>query len=480
MKLSRKKVMITILILVLFVGICIAGFFIFARKSEPNEDKIHLTALATEQYDSIYVSMYPISNFDSEDFIKYFGLNTKVIYYPVTDTLRISKYLEAAFSSSNEISNVFLGIDPACFKDSASETDALISGYIDRFPDTVFWIIPSTPGIGYWVSLSEKETSEVIDKFTDICCRLVLKSNVKLIYTGSEEWMIANSNNYESDNVTLCDGFASKAFLYSLSKQLNQDTVFEKAEELTSLIKKYRNVSATNADFSDSYIVYIGDSILANDTTSSSIAGVISSANNSGYALLSHGGTSAFETGSAGFTLSSLVDNLILEKPFSEDYMYDFNEGLEKYINDKESISSKQLYFVIIVCLNDYFQGAPIGDTTSGIETYKGSLATNINRLKEAFPDSRIVLVSPSKISYFDYGTHPTSENGDSLKDYIQAMAEVAASESVSYIDAYNGLGIDNSLISEYLLPDLVHPNEKGRFLMGHYIADCLDDLFKK
>jgi len=438
-----------------------------------------LTELEADEYDSFFLSMYPISHYTPDGFEKYMGLNTKLVYTTADDIYELTGYADAAFSSHDEITTVFLGLDAAKFVSSYFEYEYILTTMLDEYPSVTFWIFPATPGIEYWLSLSSTEVSDILDAFSSLCVSLSSRQNVTISYLGSEEWLIANALNYESDNITISESFASNAFFLSLSAQITADNITEKVSGLESIIEKYRNDKPSYSDFSDSYFVYIGDSIIANDLSSSSLPGVISSLNGSYYAIASHGGTPAATVSPDFPSLSLLVDNLVSATPIDAPSMSDFNAGLSQFISDADLVSQKKLYFVINMCLNDYFLGNEIGSSSSDISTYKGALAENIQKLKEAYPDSGIILMAPNPIMDFDCGKRKTSAQGDVLQDYINALSETAVEQDCDFINIYNNFKCDEETLSEYLRGDLVHPSEKGRYFMGIYFAEQLEILYR-
>lgn len=204
-------------------------------------------------------------------------------------------------------------------------------------------------------------------------------------------------------------------------------------------------------------------------SNSSSIPGVLAGLTGAHTYNLGLGGTSASSFGDS-WNLNRIIDAFISgdSTGFVEDEQPIY--GMQKYLDDHNDSCSRELCFIINYGLNDYFGGFPIGnENDTGTDTYSGALVQAVSTLKSAFPECRIIIMTPNYCSYFSEGTQPKSETGGTLKEYVEAIIKVSGATGTEYIDNYN-LGINKANQEKYLV-DGCHPNEAGRYIIGTKIA---------
>lgn len=142
---------------------------------------------------------------------------------------------------------------------------------------------------------------------------------------------------------------------------------------------------------------------------------------------------------------------------------------------------SKTDYFIIAYGLNDYFAGAPLNaDNYNSWDAhgYGGALRFAIDRLRGAFPDAQILLISPNYCQFWKDGYMYTDSNmkdfgGGTLTDYANVCRNVAETQNTLFIDGYSTLGINTYTAEEYL-EDGIHLTEDGRELYAKAVSSCL------
>lgn len=142
---------------------------------------------------------------------------------------------------------------------------------------------------------------------------------------------------------------------------------------------------------------------------------------------------------------------------------------------------SKTDYFIIAYGLNDYFAGAPLNaDNYNSWDAhgYGGALRFAIDRLRGAFPDAQILLISPNYCQFWKDGYMYTDSNmknfgGGTLTDYANVCRNVAETQNTLFIDGYSTLGI-NTYTAEDYLEDGIHLTEDGRELYAKAVSSCL------
>lgn len=173
-------------------------------------------------------------------------------------------------------------------------------------------------------------------------------------------------------------------------------------------------------------------------------------------------------------------------------YMQDF--GVPKTVRIKESSTeyfedtilaleaidySKTKVVMIEHCFNDYHAGVPIENADDAYDpyTYAGALRSSIRYIQEAYPDIRIILVTPT----FSWYTVPhqtceeMNEGGGVLEDYVNAQMQVAEEMNVEIIDIYHDF-YQHETWEDYLLytADGLHPNETGCAMIAERLAAYL------
>lgn len=118
---------------------------------------------------------------------------------------------------------------------------------------------------------------------------------------------------------------------------------------------------------------------------------------------------------------------------------------------------------------NDYKFGVRLGqawDCTPN--TFYGGLNMIMRSLKEYYPNSRIVFMTP--LQRTDY----TASNADGkyLNEYRDAVKIMANAYDIQVIDTYSGVDLRNNL-QEYM-PDGLHPNAAGHQLIANYVYSQL------
>jgi len=189
-----------------------------------------------------------------------------------------------------------------------------------------------------------------------------------------------------------------------------------------------------------------------------------------------------YRPGMDEFSLSGLVDAIT-----SGDWTLQ-----EKALADRDPIDRttlaklKDVRFNVVTHLgleygsNDFTLGMPIGLATDDtIETFKGCLNYAIKKLLTSFPQLRLFLIAPSWRLNFeekDSDTHPSAK-GIFLREYVDAMIEMAALNHVPCLDMWRTLGLN---INNYkkLTYDGTHPNEDGAIRRGESIAGFINSVF--
>lgn len=122
---------------------------------------------------------------------------------------------------------------------------------------------------------------------------------------------------------------------------------------------------------------------------------------------------------------------------------------------------------VIFGGTNDFGHGdSKMGDIDStDIYTFCGAVNNLLNELKADFPKAKLVFMTPLRRQTEATPNH----DGKILEDYVNAIIEICAKHDVPVIDLFRSNIIDP--FDKEVIPDGLHPNDKGHIIMADYIA---------
>jgi len=220
-------------------------------------------------------------------------------------------------------------------------------------------------------------------------------------------------------------------------------------------------VSKDNFNWSNTSVVFIGDSITAGTGTTKTYHSYLSNMNIF---------KSVRSMGVGGSCISQRSDYGSKNSPLVGRY---------------SSIPAADL-IVVFMGTNDYGHETPLGtiSDTSDVSFY-GALDTVITGIQKEHPDSQLVFVTPlhrygfgtSKITgtKFTYDNLPNG-NGHKLEDYVNAIKVVCDKYAVPVIDLFNLCPItpENPEDKKQYFPDGLHPNEAGHEIIAKLIFEQL------
>ena len=170
------------------------------------------------------------------------------------------------------------------------------------------------------------------------------------------------------------------------------------------------------------------------------------------------------------------------------EYYREYSLYMPGYFKDRmENLSkidfSQVKYLVIEHGTNDYNSGRKLDnpDDRYDTTTFGGALRYSLKLLQEAYPDMKIILVTPLYCEFgekLDRTCYETDFGGGILEEYVRLEQQIAAEYGVICINAYqdSGIGAENAKV---YLSDGLHLNEQGELLMGEYLAKELKKVCK-
>lgn len=288
--------------------------------------------------------------------------------------------------------------------------------------------------------------------------------------TTSAETAIADSDNTEEESV-------SETEVVPEEETISESTPSSETADTVS--------KNTEPEEDKMQIVVFGDSIWDSTRDETGVAYLLSQYTGADVYNCAIGGTCAslkpYEDDLAfdHWNSTSLVGmvNAAIGKVDPDDFM-------SKYVacNVFKSIDfSKTDYFIIAYGLNDYFEGRTISVSDTDLwnpRGYGGALRFAIIRLRAAYPNATIMLISPTYCQFWEDGVMYTDSNmkdfgGGPLTDYANHCRNVAENYETLFIDGYNTLGINIYNAKEYLA-DGIHLTAKGRELYAKAVSSCI------
>lgn len=452
---QQKHILVSAFLLALAVVCLCIGFKGLWKNRQQRLDYQHIAAT---EYDTVFLSMYPIDTYREEDYAYFRGMTLFKSSYCIPSLSVLKDYMQHIADSGNQVTTAYLGIRPE-LADSEKLRELL-----SRYPDITFEIVLPYPSADYWRTLSREDYEQTLAAYCHFLTAAPEIQEANFYFFGAQEWLICNPGNY-TGFWSANEEISQMLMAYSDRDHgalLTAESASDYAQALASLTHTLRESPQVYPDLSGQCIIFFGDSVIGNYTGSASIPGVVAGLTGAETYNCAHGGDSA--------TLApATIDAFFREdlSAFPEDSQP--YAGTAAYLENKTV--DKQLCFVINYGLNDYFSGIPVSsEDPYDTATYSGALRTAVKLIQENAPGARIILCTPNFSSAFQNGTEPHGTDGFVLEDYVNALLSLAGELDIDVLDNYHSLGITSANEGQYLA-DQVHPNEACRFLIGSNLA---------
>ena len=117
---------------------------------------------------------------------------------------------------------------------------------------------------------------------------------------------------------------------------------------------------------------------------------------------------------------------------------------------------------------NDYAHGdAAFGTQDSeDVYTFCGAVNSLINKLRRDFPKAKIIFMTPL---HRTFETNLSDPDSKILEDYAKAISEICNKRNIDVIDLFKINPLDPE--DKELVPDGLHPNDKGHSIMADVIG---------
>ena len=261
----------------------------------------------------------------------------------------------------------------------------------------------------------------------------------------------------------------------------------------------FDNNSYSNNDFglNDKKIVNFGDSLFGNYRDNTSISYNIQQITGAEVINMGFGGCrmserenqnwNAFGMCALADAITSkdftLQDNAINDETWSDKPQY-FDSALQALKN----IDFSQIdYITIAYGTNDYWAGAQLDNQENKYDknTFCGALRYSLETILNKYPNIRILIGCPiwrawlndDKTQIVSTSDERTFAGGYTIPQMNEAEITTAKEYHIKCLDLYNTLGFNKFNYSHYFPltnPDLVHPNELGRYCMAREYSYAL------
>ncbi len=442
-----------------------------------------LASLAEEEYNSVFFSMFSTPSFYEEYFQSFRGLTTLKQEYAFSTTEEINEALDIVFSSGNDVTNIYLGLDPFLLYHTANDDvyeleAALESGlfsHADDHPETVFEIILSFPSLNYWQSLSEGKFRISLALYRMLVDLLNTRDNIIVYFPCGQEWLLDNPANYVADFIPEAP-VAQKLFLLTFCDrqlQINEDNKDEMLKEFSDFLLSRRKSSVQYPDLSEWEITFFGDSVIGNYGGSLSIPGAVNGLSGATVYNCAEGGASATRSVTSEYYSFPAMAEFFVNGDDSEIPDSNFGRGTREYRLAKHTV--KKRCIIINYGLNDYFSGYLLDNPENAYDTatYAGAMRTGIATLKKRYPNALYVIMGPGQVTIFENGTSLLGDSKEPLTTYSDYAKALSGELGTLYIDLYNDFTNDEITVTD-VLSDTVHYNEYGRYLVAKKIIDLL------
>ncbi len=429
--------------------------------------------LSLGSYENVQISMWDDSLCTPEWYEVFFAKKLLNTNYNISSPQELFAYLNSCFSSENEVSKIHLCLEPKSFEEQYYENiyyDAEPASYEEYLMDELIPLINENKNVAidiflpikplsYFAEMSKDEFDDLFGKWYSFLMMLKWCDNVRVSYLGAEEWLITREDLF-TETGELKRPVLENAYLNEYAYEeytVNAPELKEKSKQIASYMDKLNHGWYDWSGFEEDTLVFFGDSIFS--------CGAISEFNIPEY-LSQYTGSLHVNRAIPGTLATSGRENSFLE--ILEDSLA---HELSEYANE-DPVGEKLCVF-INYGTNDYFSGIPLKDKNDELneETFEGALRKGVQRIKEVFPESKVVLLTPYTISIGNFGKDKYDKKGGRMADYISSVEKVADDCGVISINMKKLFSGTETESREYLR-DGVHPATSKAILFSRIIYE--------
>ena len=433
--------------------------------------------------DAFLACMYD-SNISDDVFVTFFGYESVTVTRRMPSVRVLGNRMKKIFEDIPEESfprYIVLGIDPyAALLQSCSNSDlyrkqiAFIRDIAVSHPACRILITLPDDSAFKWTSLDETKVKQARSSYIITVRELSDIENIRIIYNSVEDWVLYSDCIredgplspvlYNIDSHLLATNIDPNATDHILTSD-NVNTIMDETIERA---RRYEDIRSSYADLSGKDVYFIGDSIFGNYRDETAVSSFFRDMTGAQVYNLGEGGMAAVSAANSSSDIGSAI-NYLLGKERLETFStrcYGF-KSYYSYWNAADRLKEtkgENSIFIVEFGLNDYFTGKTEDE-------FHRAMNMIITGLKSTYPKSEILVLSPGFIRMYNDGTTLTAETGSVLQAYRDITAEVAAQQNCALLSLTDDFGFTQEDAEGFLLPDLVHYNENGRYLLAQGLA---------
>ena len=486
---------IAAVLLVIFIIIFSVYRTLHPRKIEINAETAKLPSIEhidrgnqnafdySGETDAFIACMYD-SNVSDDVFRTFFGYESITVTRRMPSVRVLGNRMEEIFEDIPEESfprYIVLGIDPyASLLQSCSNSDlnrkqiAFIRDIAVSHPACRILITLPDDSAAKWTSLDETKVKLARSSYIITVRELSDIENIRIIYNSVEDWVLYSDCIREDGPLSpVLFNINSHMLATNIDPNyadhvLTTDNVNTIMDETIERARKYGEIKSSYADLSGKDVYFIGDSIFGNFRDETSVSSFLRDMTGAYVYNLGEGGMSAVGVASSSSDIGSAFNYLLGKEKagvFSE-RCYRFNSYYSYWTAAErlQETKGENSIFIVEFGLNDYFSGKTEAE-------FRSAMNRIITELKSTYPKAEILVLSPGFIRMYNDGTTLISETGSVLQAYRDITTEVAAQQNCELLSLTDDFGFTQEETASFLLPDLVHYNENGRYLLAQGLA---------
>lgn len=419
--------------------------------------------LQEEEVEALFISMYPLDSYDADDFLYYRGYRTTFFSKPLESGKNLLKFLKQSLEEQHSLKAVYIGVTQ---QDKDDGWEEKLLKVVEQNPEIRFHIIIEYPYIEELAQMSQSEQERLFawyEKMADLFTPDIRCQNKIVFLPQAEMWLTGNPANY------LENGQLNKdAARYSMMEMacvdyyaLNTANAAQKISVIKEMIAGLDSRKAINSEYT---FVFFGDSVIGNYQDSMSIPGVVSGIGQAAAINCGYGGLAASKVSEESYGITDMI-TAFLEgqyEQFEDDKA--IKKGIPQFYEMQSEIKEDKLVFLLSLGINDYMTGYDIDAFVKGMEDA-------VNMLRQAYPKSEIVLMTPNFIARNEYGTMEI--NGYTMEALTERIILLSEQLQTKCIDVFHESGFGQKNHETYIA-DLVHPNALGRYKIGEIVCEHL------
>lgn len=475
------KIIIFFLLVVVLVLGSLWGISIYKEKQHEKKLEEARLQLQSDEVQGLFCAMFPLDTYDADDFAFYKGIHTVMLEEPLRSGEELVSYVESVLLQHQYLQEIYIGLSKPMEEldeETLKERELAyiepweydLQALIAQFSEIEFKLILEYPSAYTLASFTESEKELLFDWYEFVADLFSSgMPHVKAYMPGAEVWALGNRANY------LKNGVPNEAVAEFVLGQiicmdrfvLDSKNVDDKLEALEEAIETDLTLSKEKNEYT---YVFFGDSVIGNFTDSMSIPGVVKGFTNGTVINCGYGGMAAAKRVGNNYGITDIVDAFLsgdytLFAYSSELSAQTAMEGIMTFYDKHTKVNEEKLVFFLSLGLNDYMSGCPLEENgANDVYSFEGAIKIAVDKLREAYPKAKIILMSPNYLGLFAGGTEEI--NGHTLEDFIKLLEKMNFELDTLYIDVYDESGITEENEEEFL-SDHVHPNEYGRYDIG-------------